>query len=192
MGTTFGIIASLAGSVISGIGQISAAEARADRAEMNQALARQEAQRAAERASTQKEAAIAEAERKRRRARRRIGRQAAGFAAGGVTLEGTPTEVLADQAVESEIEVQQSLFEGELASLQSERSAQRARVEAAQAGSRASSARQSGLFQAGGTIIGGGIKAGRRTGLFSSGGGSGSSASTGGFEGVAAATPRQF
>lgn len=191
MGTTFGIIASLAGTAISGIGTIARAEARADRAEMNQALARQQAQRQAERASTQKEAAIAEAQQKRRQARRRLGRQEAGFAASGVTLEGTPTEVLADQAVESEIEIQQSLFEGELASLQSERQAQASRIEAAQAGSRASSARQSGLFEAGSTIIGGGIKAGRRTGLFSSGGG-GSDAGTGDFGGVAANTPRQF
>jgi hypothetical protein len=74
--------------------------------------------------------------------------------------------VLADEAMQQELAVQDQLFESELQALQTERGATQSRMEAANAGQRASSIRTSGFFQAGTSLLTGGMQTARRAGAF--------------------------
>jgi hypothetical protein len=166
MGTTFGIIAGAISTAVSAVGTIASAEARADQAEFNQAMAAREARLREERAETQREAAQVRAERQRRRGDRRIGTARAAVGASGIQLGGTPTDVLADEAMRQELAVQDQLFESELQALQTERAAEQSRLESANAGQRASSIRTSGFFQAGTSLATGATQTARRAGAF--------------------------
>jgi hypothetical protein len=119
-------------------GTLFGSEQSAQRAELNQALARREAE-------TTRRLGDLEAERLERQEDDVLGRTRAAFAARGVDSRGTPTEVLADQA--ATLERRQALQE-----FQTETAAETRSFEARRAGQRASAVRTSGLIEAGTTL----------------------------------------
>ncbi len=93
------------------------------------------------RQANQREAdANEEADRRRRDARRIIGQNRANIGASGISLEGSPLEVLADNAAEGELDARTAIVAG-------------AR-DAANLRSRASAARSSGFIGAGSALLG--------------------------------------
>lgn len=89
----------------------------------------------------------------RRKAQLFHGQQEAGFAASGVTLEGSPLAALEDTAVQGELEALSARYQGE-----AERWKQKA--QARLYGAQAESTRTQGYFEAGSQLLGGGAKAG--------------------------------
>ena len=167
MGTTALIIGGAISTAVSAVGQFAQAEARADQAEFNQALAQREAKRREQRAETQRAAGRERASRIRARGEESRGTARAAIGASGVDLgSGTTTDVLADEARKAELQAQDELFQTELQALDTESAARTSRFKAQQAGQRASSLRSGGFFQAGSTLATGGFETARRAGAF--------------------------
>lgn len=120
----------VASTAVSTIGAISQANAAAQAAEYNAAVARQEA--------------AAEEARRRREAERQMGQIRAGRAKSGVTVEGSPLIVLADSAMEAEIDALNARWTGET-------SAKLYKMEAR-------SARRAGIYNAGASLLSGASK----------------------------------
>lgn len=95
-----GALAGAAGAISSGRAARQAAEQNALAAERNARISRQQAR--------------AEAEAQQRDARRRVGAARAAYGASGVTLEGSPLDVLEESASLAELDKQQILYNGEL------------------------------------------------------------------------------
>lgn len=107
-----------------------------------------QAEVARQNARAEVQGAAAEEVRLRREQRRRIGATRAAFGAAGVTLAGTPLEVLAEQALVAEEDALLVQFGGRVA----------AREQRSRASIFAAEGRQEfrgGLFQAGATLLGG-------------------------------------
>ncbi len=96
----------IAGMGLQAIGGIASARATTRIADLNAALARSEGK-------TARELSEVKAEAVRREALRRQGALKASTAASGVLLSGSPLEVLADQALEDELNYRLALFEGQ-------------------------------------------------------------------------------
>ena len=127
------------GALIGATGAIQSGNAARDAAEFNAQLAEREA-------VLSREVAAAEAEKQRRRARAVLGRQAAGFAAGGTTFEGSPLLVMSETAAESELDALAIQFAGSTAAV-------RARSEAAQQRLQGRNLQRGGFFEAGSTLL---------------------------------------
>lgn len=151
------------------VGQISAAQQRSQVAEQQARIQRIEAARANQAAREQRTVSEQEADRRRRLGQVERGATRAAVGASGVTLEGTPTDILADQALETELNANLAEFEGQLQSRSSRRSQAASLTQANQLESRASNARRSGLVGAGTTLLSAGAGAAQRQGLFNSG-----------------------
>lgn len=164
MGTTALLIGATG---LGAVGAIQQAEAQADQAEFNQALAQREASRRRERASTIRAAGRERADRIRDRGEKAQGTARASIGASGIDLgSGSTTDVLAEQARNAELQAQDELFQTELQALDVESAASSSEFEARRSKQRASSLRTSGLFSAGSTLATGAFAANDR-GLFS-------------------------
>ena len=184
MGTTALLIGGAISTAFSAIGQIQQAEAQADQAEFNQALAQREAERRRQRAETQRLAGQERAERLRRRGEKARGTARAAIGASGIDLgSGTTSDLLADEARKAELQVQDELFQTELQALDTESAAQNSEFQAQQSAQKASSLRAGGFFSAGSTLATGGFQVARRAGAFSGGSSLGGSSSSGGVAG---------
>lgn len=100
-----------------------------------------------------------ESERERDRARRLISRQRAGFLSAGVSLEGTPEDIIADTTAETELDVQAIRYGAQIR-------ADNHRAQAAMTSASASQARTGAIFGAISPIIGGFTQATRMRGAF--------------------------
>lgn len=90
--------------------------------------------------------AAEDADRSRRAARRRLGALRAGFGASGVSLEGSPLDVLEDQAMESELDALTIQYQGELSAIGLE-------SEAALSRERARASKTAGYLKAGSSLL---------------------------------------
>ena len=127
-------------SIQQGQAQARSANFRAAIAEQNAILARQ--------------TAAADAEKRRRDLARATGRSRARFGAAGLTVEGSPLEVLGDLTAEGELNVRNALFDGEV-------EARRFQAESSLLQSQARDARTSGFLRAGTSLLFAGAKVGR-------------------------------
>lgn len=155
MGIEVAIAATIASTALTAVGQISQAQQQAQTAETNAKLQRIEAARRQQAAREQISVGQAEAERRERAGRRERAAGRAAIGASGVRLSGTPTDVLADQAIESEINANLATFESELRSRELTRGAARSLTQANQLEARGDAARIGGFSGATGTLIGG-------------------------------------
>jgi len=151
---------------LSALGQISAAQQRAQQAETQARIARIEAARQAQAAREQERIGESEAQRRRRAGRSRTGASRAAIGASGVQLGGTPTDVLADQAIENEINANLATFNAQLRARELRRGSASSLTEANQLESRADFARSAGFGQAGATLLTAGARGVQRSGLF--------------------------
>lgn len=160
------------------LGQISAAQQRANQAETQARIQRIEAARANQSAREQRRIGEQESDRRERAGRAQRGASRAAIGASGVRLQGTPTDVLADQALENELNANLATFESQLRARELRRQEAASLTEANQLESRASAERTAGFFQAGSTLLSAGAGAAQRSGGFG-GGGSGGLAGSG-------------
>lgn len=100
-------LAPIAQGVASGMSQQNAADARAEAYERNAAVMQSNAQQAMN-------AATFEANRKRAQSRRLMESQTASFLKSGVSLEGSPTNALTEQAGEGELDALTSMYTGQV------------------------------------------------------------------------------
>ena len=95
------------GSIVSTIGQIQQSSAASQAAEYNAAVARNNALAA-------RQQAAANADALERKSRNVIGSSRMNYAASGVSLEGSPLDVLEEQAMMAELDRQNTIYSGEL------------------------------------------------------------------------------
>lgn len=127
------------GAAVSAIGAISSAVQQRDAAKYNESMANQQALAA-------QQTAAANAERQRRAAQRQIGSMEASYAASGVSIEGSPMEILEQSAREAELDRLNILYGG----------AQQAagyRNTAALEGAKSQNAMTSGILKAGSSLM---------------------------------------
>ncbi len=174
MGIETAVAASLLGgsAVSSAVGQIAQAQQQADVLEQRARLQRIEAARANQAAREQRAIGQQEAQRRRRQGRQQRGAARAAIGASGVQLQGTPTDVLADQALENELNANLATFEAGLRSRELRRQEAAKLTQANQLESRSSAVETQGYIQAGNTLLTKGAQAAM---MFGGGGGGGSS-----------------
>lgn len=134
-----------AAAVFSAVGALSSGNAASSAAEYNARLAERNAQ-------ISRDQAAADAEQQQRHARLVIGTARAGYGASGITLEGSPLDVLAMSASNAELDRQSILYRGELRGMGYD-------SEAALDRQRASTANTQGFFGAASALLTGGAKA---------------------------------
>lgn len=139
------LAATVAGTVISAVGQLQAGQAAAQAGELNAQSAEADARAAKDRA------ALDEA-RSRRETRRFVATQRARFGAAGVTFTGTPLLVIEDTVREAELDALTIRFGGETEAARLRRQAALDRFEGKQA-------KRSSFFRAGTTLLTGGVSA---------------------------------
>ncbi len=178
MGIETAIAATLLGgsAITSAVGQIRQAQQKADVLEKRAKLQRIEAARANQAAREQRVIGQQEAERRRRQGRQQRGGARAAIGASGVQLRGTPTDVLADQALENELNANLATFEAGLRSRELRREQATKLTQANQLDSRASSVETAGFISAGSTLLQKGAQAAT---MFAGGGGGSSSIGSG-------------
>lgn len=107
------------GSIMSGIGQANAAAANAKAAQANAAATRQAGEAAARQAQVNADiqAQVTRENERRMRVRQEklLASQEVGYAKSGVMLEGTPLEVMADTAAQTELDILQERWKGNIA-----------------------------------------------------------------------------
>lgn len=108
-GTAFSVgdIMLVAGAAASVMGSMQQANYQKQQAEYNAAVARNQA-------IAHRQAAEAQAKRSDREQRLRAGSQRARFAASGVTLEGTPLDLMTDTEIEAQLERNMIIYNGEI------------------------------------------------------------------------------
>lgn len=131
----------IAAAVVSAVGALSQAASARSAAKYNASVAERNGVVARQQAAANEDA-------QRRHAYRALGRIRAGYGAAGVTVEGSPLEVLEDSAAEAELDALNIRYKGELTAMgyQSEAELQRARGKAAMT---------AGIFKAGTALLGG-------------------------------------
>lgn len=114
----------IAGTAISAIGAIRAGQAQAAAANYN-------AQVAERNAFISRDQAAADEQRQRIQARRKLGAMRAAYGASGISLEGSPLDVLEDSAAEAELDALTIRYKGEIGAMgyEAEAGAQRARAQ---------------------------------------------------------------
>jgi len=128
-----------ASTAFSVLGAISSANAESNAAKYNAAVSKQNAQIA-------RDQAVSDIDRQRRVAYRTQGQAVANYGASGVTLEGTPLDVLEQSAAEAKLDELNIKYNSELQALGFENTARLDRQ-------RASNARTSGLLKAGTSLL---------------------------------------
>lgn len=98
------------GTVMSANAQKEQGEAAKKTAEYNAGISRRNAEISMDQAAT-------DAEAQQRDARRRAGAMRAGYGASGVTMEGSPLDVLEDSAITAELDRQNILYKGRIRAL---------------------------------------------------------------------------
>lgn len=176
MGIELAIAATAISGVTSAIGQIQQSQQQAAVAEQRAKMQRLEAARANQAAREQREIGQQEAERRRRQGRAQRGAARAAIGSSGVQLKGTPTDVLADQALENELNANLAKFEAGQRSRELRREQAAKLTQANQLESRADFVETQGFLSAGSTLIG---TAGKIGGMTGGGGGGGSSLGSG-------------
>lgn len=113
----------IAGTAISAIGAIRAGQAQAAAANYN-------AQVAERNAFISRDQAAADEQRQRIQARRKLGAMRAAYGASGISLEGSPLDVLEDSAAEAELDALTIRYKGGVGAMgyEAEAGAQRARA----------------------------------------------------------------
>ncbi len=134
-------ILGIVGTLVSAVGAIQQGQAAA-------ASARANAQIAERNATVARASAAQDAEAKDRENRIRLGAIAAGYGASGVSLAGTPLDVLADSARQAELDRQTIVYKGELRALGFSDSAAMDRAQA-------KNAKRAGYFKAGSALLSG-------------------------------------
>lgn len=132
---------SAAGAAVSAMGSISQGKAQAQAAGYN-------AQIAERNATIARQQAGADAETQRRNSMRAIGAMRANYGASGVTLEGSPMDVLESSAAEAKLDEMNIRYKGELRAIGY-------KDEAALDRASAKTAKQQGLMGATSAIVGG-------------------------------------
>jgi len=134
----------VAGTALTALGAVSSAQAQSNAARYNAQLAERNAQ-------ISRQQAAAQEERQRRQAYLQQGAARAAYGTAGVDLEGSPLDVLEQNALQSELDAQTIRWKGEVGAFGYEGEASLNR-------SRASSAVASGYMGAGSAILLGGAK----------------------------------
>ena len=101
------IVGAIASAAVSAVGIAASGAAESRRLKFEQAVA-------ADNARASRQQGAQDAEEQRREARRRLASIRAAFGSKGFTLEGTPIDVLEDQAAEFELAAQRESFAGEV------------------------------------------------------------------------------
>lgn len=122
-------------------------------AQYNAAVAQRQAQEARQRTAINVQSARVETAAKRREALRRLGTAQAQFGAAGLTLAGTPTDVLANMAGELELDARLTAFQGDIARFEGATQTQRFQSEGELSLLEGRQARQKSLLTAGGTLV---------------------------------------
>ena len=146
LGPELALAAAIGGSAVSAFGMYQQGQAAKRSAAYNAAIQRNQAIAARQKADY-------DARRKRSEVETLLARQRAGFAKGGVVLEGTPLEVLEATAEAGELDAQAIIYGGEVGATGYESHAQLSELEGAQAA-------QAGMVGAGATLLTGAGKAG--------------------------------
>lgn len=131
----------IAMAVVAAVGAMSQAASARSAAKYNASIAERNAVVARQQAAVNEDA-------QRRAAYRALGRMRAGYGAAGVTVEGSPLDVLEDSAAEAELDALNIRYKGELTAMgyQDEATLQRMRGKAAMT---------AGIFKAGSALLGG-------------------------------------
>lgn len=146
------ITLAIAGSaVLNAVGTFQQGRARADASEFNAQIAEQNAALARQQGAEN-------ADRTRREGRRRAGAIRAAFGASGVSLEGSPIDVLTDQAVENELDALTAENQGLLQSTAFQNTASLDRANAR-------NSRTGAIIGAGASLLSGASQIGSRTGF---------------------------
>lgn len=116
-------VMAVATTVMQGLAQKQAAD-------QNAAMAQRQAQEAQVRADMNASAAASEASQRRRTAFERLGSAEAAYGASGLSLSGTPTDVLADMAGQLELDARMSEYKGQVAQWEGQNEATRYKAEA--------------------------------------------------------------
>lgn len=133
-----------AATAMSALGSISQGDAGHAAGRYNQAIEMRNATIARQQAKSA-------ADQQQADARKRIGAMRAGYAASGVTMDGSPLDALSSSAAEAELDRQNILYRGELAAIGAEDSA-------ALYGMQARNARTQGYVGAASALLSGGFK----------------------------------
>lgn len=142
---TIATIGSLAGTAFSVVGALNKASAESSAAKTNAEVSRQNAVAASEQAA-------AEEARQRRIARQVQGAGRAAVGASGVSLEGSPLDILEQNAINEELDALNIRYRGQLA-------ARSANIEADQYSLSARTAKTSGYLSAAGKLLSGAASA---------------------------------
>lgn len=138
----------IAGTAFQAVGAIRQASAESNAAKFNAQVAENNARIA-------RQNAVENAARQRRENQRRLGAIRAGFGASGISLEGTPLDVLEDSAAEAELDALTIEHQGALEAAGFSSSAALSRT-------RARSAKQAGFVKAGTALLTGGTEISRQ------------------------------
>jgi hypothetical protein len=141
------------GGVLSAFGAVRAGQAQQASAQAAANAARFNAQVAVQNAELANRAAADKAEQRRKRLKFQLGNIRAGFAKGGVTMEGSPLLAQLDQIAEASEDINKTLFEGELRARGFETQTTLFEQEAAAQEVAGKAARNAGLIQGGSTLI---------------------------------------
>ncbi len=163
----------IAGSVIGAVGTIISAVGQSQAADYNAKVARQNATYAEQSAQQQRQIAAENERRQRLRTTKLLGAQKAGYAKAGVTMEGSPLEVMAETASQGELDALNIRYGGEVGAYNARVQGSRYRSQAGFYDFESSRSLWTGIMGAGTTLLTGTARAGGYMG----GGGS----SSGGF-----------
>lgn len=135
----------IAGAVVQAVGAIRSAQSASAAADYN-------AQIAERNAALARDQAASDEQRQRIQARKQLGAMRAGYGASGVTLDGSPLDVLENSAAEAELDALTIRYKGEVSALGY-------RTESAQQRARSANATTEGYYNAGSALLQGGAKA---------------------------------
>jgi hypothetical protein len=139
------LFAGLSG-IVSAAGAMQQAQAQADAAEYQAEVARRNAKLARDQAEVEQND-------QRRENRRQMGAMIAAYGASGVDMAGSPLDVLADTAIEQELDVARAGYRGELRAIGENDKANLAKAEASNARSAGAFSAVGALFKAGSSLL---------------------------------------
>lgn len=156
-----GVIGSLASGVMGAMGAMAQADAAADAANKNAQIAEYNRQVAERNKNTVLAEADAAARDQSRDNRRVMGSIRASYGASGLSLEGSPLDVMEDTALEQELDVSKTRYKGELQAIGYKDEAANYKMKAELHRMEAASATRAGGISAVGAIFGGLAGAGK-------------------------------
>ena len=160
-----GLVVGAAGTVISAVGQSQAAD-------YNAQVARQNAMYAEQAGQQQRQIAAENERRQRLRTTKLLGAQRAGYAKAGVTMEGSPLEIMSETASQGELDALNIRYGGEVGAYNARVQGSRYRSQAGFYDFESGRTMTTGMIGAGSTLLTGAARAGQYWGA-----GTGSSSS---------------